>query len=259
MGAAGRVREAAGEALTMPRLEACYFPDAYGSRDWARLAGVLEATAAEHCGSWPRRIAAISRAPARGGTGVTTHLANTHKLDVWCDRVDQAADGDELLLIDADVMILRPLDDVWTVPFDLAYTVRDYALPFNLGVIFARVTPATRRFFRLWHAENLRIFRPGDEAAAWRRRFGGVNQAAFGRLLERGELNGLAIRALPCREWNCEVSSWRQFDPDVTRIVHINGQLRRQVFHRDRMPAFQDLVSRWRAIDRAVHRGSRTA
>lgn len=245
----------------MPRLEACYFESAHEARDWRRLAAVLEATAATWCGHWARHIEEIQRAPVRGGTGVTTHLANTHKLDRWCLSVQAAADGEELFLIDADTLIRRPLDDIWRVPFDLAYTIRDYALPFNLGVLFVRVNSRTRNFFARWREENAQLFRPGDEAAVWRRRFGGVNQAAFGRLLESGALTDLALRPLLCREWNCEVSSWGAFDPDVTRIVHINGALRREIFGREfhADPAHAPIVAEWRSLDRAVRHVSRTA
>lgn len=243
----------------MPRLESCYFePERGWPGEWPRLAGVLAASAAEHCPDWDRRIVPIGRAPSRGGTGVSSHAANTHKLDVWCARIATAADGEEILLIDADTLILRPLDDVWESAFDLAYTVRDYALPFNLGVLFVRVNERTRQFFRIWQAENLRIYRPGDEAAAWRRQFGGVNQAAFGRLLHAGALSALDLRTLPCQAWNCEVSSWARFDPEVTRIVHINGSLRRQVCYRDPI-VYGAIVDAWRRVDRAVKHARRSA
>lgn len=240
----------------MRRLEAVYFPADDGVEEWRRLAAVLEATAAAHCPAWSRRVVRIGKAKAGTGTGVSAHVANTHKLEHWADLVAASADGDELLLLDADTYIRQPLDEVWSRPFDLAYTVREYPVPFNLGVLFVRVSDRARALFELLRAENRRLFRPSDETAIWRRRFGGVNQAAFGFLLERGVYAGCTIRQLPCHEWNCEVSSWPRFDPAVTRIVHVNGALRRQIFHREPRPdvALEPIVHEWRALDRGERR-----
>lgn len=241
------------------RIESCYFSSAH-SDEFMRLARVLDLTAAVHCANWDRHIEMGPRAPLRGGTGVALHIANTHKLTHWCARIEAAADGDRVLLIDADTFILRSLDEVWHAPFDLAYTTRPHHVPFNLGVIFVRVSARTRAFFDAWRDENARIFQPGNAQQVWRTRFGGVNQAAFGALLESGRLADLTLHKLPCLEWNCETSQWAAFDPAVTRIVHVNGALRRQIFHRERPTAeLEPLVNRWRALERQIKNARRSA
>lgn len=235
------------------QLESCYFED--GTGEWTRLARVLAFTAQQHCAAWTRSIVAAAPERRRVGTGIVTHIANTQKLDLWCQRVQAAADGTELLLLDADLCLLRSLDEIWQQPFDLAYATKQHMFPFNLGVLFVRVSPTTRRFFEMWRQENDQLFRPGEGARLWRQRYGGINQAAFGALLERGALDFLQRRALECTEWNCEESAWAAFDPDRTRILHIKGTLRRSVFLRQTPdPAHVPLIKLWRSLDREASR-----
>lgn len=243
-----------------PRLEACYF-EAGTHREFSRLARVLAFTAELHCADWQRAIVRCTPGPTpKTGTGVSSHIANTQKLAVWCARIREAVDGQPLLLIDADTVIVRPLDDIWAQPFDLAYTVKTHLFPFNLGVMFFRVSDRVRAFADAWLRANDRAFAPDAEARAWRRQYGGVNQTAFGLLRERGGLEGLRVRELGCAEWNCEESAWATFDPAVTRILHVKGTLRGGVFMRQVIPpALKPLVQYWRDLERTASRVTQTA
>lgn len=234
------------------RLESVYY-DMPGRSEFRRMARVLAFTAAQHCRDWQIRIEAIPAATPGTGTGVPQHVANTHKLAVWCDRVAAAEDGARLLLLDTDTFLTRPIDEIWQRPFDLAYATKRRPYPFNLGVLFIRVSPATRAFFEAWRTENDALFAPADPPVmrAWRAQYGGINQAAFGMLQARGRLHGLQVAELSCREWNCEDSAWTKFDPSVTRIVHVKAALRRQIFGRDGISIdLAPLVERWRALER---------
>jgi hypothetical protein len=222
---------------------------------FARFARVLDATARAHCSGWDIDIRPMRAAPIAGGTGVSGHLANTAKLDLWADLVTAAPDGAALLLIDVDTWIVRPIDELWEERFDLAYTVREgWPIPFNLGVLGVRVSSKTRAMFAAWAAENRRMFTGGDATRDWRQRFGGVNQAAFGSLLARGTLDTVAVKTLPCREWNCEDSAWRTFDAASTRIVHLKGALRAMALGEVRIdPRLRPLAMAWREIDRVAN------
>lgn len=225
------------------------------------MARVLEASARQHCPAWHIDVAAMPHAPIEGGTGVSGHIANTHKLGAWRSIVDAAPDGARLALLDADMWVRRPLDAVWDAPFDVAYTVRSgWPVPFNLGAMFVRVSPAVRAFVADWAEENRRIFTGGDSTRPWRQRYGGVNQASFATLLEQGRLAALRVHALPCREWNCEDSSWATFDPDVTRVVHLKSGLRDMAFgQRPVAPELRPLIREWREIDEVVNGTRRLA
>jgi hypothetical protein len=211
-----------------PRLEAVYF----GTKpSWRRMAAVLDATAAAHCPDWSRSVRAITPAAHRSAAGpeFVGHVSNTQKLEVWVRLVEEAADGTELLLLDADTAINRPLDPIWAQDFDLAFATKQAPFPCNLGVVFVRVSDRIRTLFRAWWAENVALL-ADRRPRVWIKQYGGINQSAFCRIREAGALEGLAVAELACLEWNCEDSTWAAFDPAVTRIVHVKGALRRALF-----------------------------
>jgi hypothetical protein len=172
-------------------------------------------------------------------------------MEAWCRTVCDAADGAEILLIDADTMILQPLDDLWSRPFDFAYTTKDSRFPFNSGVVAVRVSDRMREFFRRWLDENRAMLGDRVHHQAWRQKYGGINQAALGRALESGWARDLRVAELPCREWNCEDSQWRYFTAEKTRIVHVKSALRAAVLgHGPALPYIQPLVTIWRRLDK---------
>lgn len=250
----------------MPRLEACYFvTESDAQNRWERMASVLLSTAQRHCPDWtihveritPIRVPDANRHPP-------LHVANTQKLERWWDVVQASQDGDQILLMDVDLIITRPLDPIWELPFDLAYGVRKFLhLTLNAGMVALRISPQIRLFMERWVDANryligMSSYTPKDKAIAqfehssWRHKFGGMNQAALGKILHEHYKpktdHGLQIRTLPCLEWNCEDSAWLQFDPNLTRIVHVKGRLRKALFRETARPApeYATLVKLWR-------------
>lgn len=243
--------------MTSPRLEACYFLD--GNRRWERLARVLEWTARQHCPGWRIAVSGLVPKFRPSAHAVRSAQANTQKLEWWAHQVATAADGDRLLLLDADTMILRPLDDVWAEDFEWAYTTKAESFPFNAGVMFLRVSPAVRAVMAEWLAVNLRMLGSSAYHGRFRPRYGGMNQSAFGALLEGGAFNGLRLRTLPCVEWNCEDTGWAHFDPAVTRILHVKSSLRHVCLNGFVVPELAPLAARWRAADAEATRALRRA
>lgn len=224
-----------------PLLFSCYF-DAAPNGMFGRLARVLRATAAEQCPQWDRRVQLFDApvAPRRKYVD-DAHLYNTEKLNLWTMAVDAAAVDTPILLIDADTAIVRPLDDVWRRPFDVALTVRDKScrLPLNAGVVFLRANATTRAFMHAWRDANAHMMTDGEFLRPWRKKYGGLNQAALGYVLEKTAIGrATSIERLACQEWNCEDSSWTAFD-GRTRIVHVKSSLRMAIFHYS--PAWRDL------------------
>lgn len=246
--------------MSAPHLRACYFDQPGADSRWRRLAAVLERSAREQCPGWDLDIVRLPRVPrVDGGSRQWGFESNTRKLEQWSGWVDAAADGARVLLVDADMLVLRPLDPVWDdETFDVAYSVRPAGAryPLNGGVVAVRVGPAARAFFRAWVAENARMFADRRYHDRWRAQFGGINQAALGALLECLDTD-VRVATLPCLEWNCEDACWPAFDPAVTRILHIKSDLRQACLfpgpHRGRWP---ELVSRWRAVDQALLKAS---
>lgn len=247
-------------SITRPRLISYYFPGDAPDQ-FSRLARVLRFTAAAHCPEWAIEVQQIEPEPCRAADGTAAYEHNTQKLDAWAAAVGAAADGERILLIDADTMIARPLDDVWADSFDLAYTVRPLRtrLPLNAGVIFLRVSDRTRAFLARWRDENRRMLRDRLHHQAWRTRYGGINQAALGAVLESEAVRGVSLLQLPCVEWNCEDSTWADFDPNRTRIVHLKSSLRMAVFHGHSSAGLKPIITAWRRQEQAAIRAWATA
>jgi hypothetical protein len=239
--------------VNAPRLVSCCFGSGAGDQ-WPRLARVLAYSAAAHSPAW--RIEMHQMAPpSRSAPGMSeASVANTQKLESWAGVVRDAPDDDLILLIDADTMVLRSLDPVWDRPFDVAYTVRPQSagFPFNAGVVFVRVNARSRAYIDRWRIENRGMLDHPDRFSLWRRRFGGINQAALGYLLSQDD-HGAQLLPLPCPEWNCEDSSWALYDPAVTRIVHVKSALRKALFSRAHVSAcVRPLARIWQDLERAA-------
>lgn len=246
-----------GRTPTPPRLVVRYFGPG-PSRDWARLVAVLTASARQHCPGWDLDIVDEPYIDTMASPlGVHANVFNTQKLDAWTRAVDAAPYGTRILLLDADTIIRLPLDDVWEQVFDVAYTTKPAdagpRFPFNLGVLFLRVSDATRQLMETWATANRRMLADPREHQVWRPAFGGINQAAFGRVRREGALRHLAVVRLPCQTWNCEDESWAAFDPAATRIVHFKGELFRALFHRVKPdPEMRPLLAIWHDAEAAL-------
>jgi hypothetical protein len=232
-----------------------------GGKRYARLTRVLAYTAQQHCPGWDVQIRHELTPPPdmHSAAGNQSHVWNTQKLDAWQRAMDHAQDGDRLLLMDADMMVLRPLDTIWDQTFDVAYTTRRSSrLPFNGGVVAFRVSARTRGFMARWADANRRFLANQHEHQVWRQKYAGINQASFGYMLESN--HGCGVSRLPCLEWNCEDTEWAQFDPTVTRIVHLKSSLRRAIFGLERPKSYQrTLVEIWHQLEGAAERAESVA
>jgi hypothetical protein len=247
-----------GEKRMMPQLRACYFGQ---DGPFHRMAHVLAYSAYQHCPTWDIEVRHISPRPLVSALGIASHVHNTQKMEYWADAVAAAPDGACLLLIDADTVILQPLDDIWHQPFDVAYTTKQSRFPFNSGVVLVRVSPASRRFIETWRGENLRMLGDRLHHQEWRKRYGGINQASLGYALEHQLTKHLRLLELPCVEWNCEDSAWRDFSPTRTRIVHVKSALRRAIFQMTVTDeAVRPLIKLWQDLEaKTVSQKSRVA
>jgi hypothetical protein len=235
--------------MAAPLLASVYFGQGVAGGEFRRLARVLEYSALRHAPAWRRQIRELPPPTAyRSALGVPAHEHNSAKLDSWRDTIAAAEDGDRVLLLDADTMITGELDPAWDSVFDLAITSAAARLPFNAGVVFVRVSPRTRGFLEQWAAVNRSFLSDAPALRPWRFKYAGINQAALGFMLERAA-HGCQVATLPGAIWNCEDSTWREFDPARTRIVHVKSDLRRAVFRG--MPArhLAPLVAAWRALE----------
>ena len=150
--------------------------------------------------------------------------ANTRKLEVWVDYIDNT--DDDVILADCDMLMLKSAEHAFDLPFDIAYTRRLKVgkVPFNNGIMMVRPTGASRDFMHRWLEVNNQMFLDKDFHGVWNRKYKGMNQTAFGYMLERGEHHA-DLHAYTTREWNAVDPDWSYIDDD-TVFVHIKGALR---------------------------------
>lgn len=219
---------------------------------YQRFAAVLAHTAAVHCPDWERHVDTIDP------TGLYDHTmhgfaSNTEKLDWWVRFAKAQPDGTPVLLMDADMAILRPLDDLWSREFDIAYTTRAGRFPFNGGVVALRVSEPVRTFLTDWQTLNNHFLGHPLAHRPYRNKFGGINQASFGALLPEAGRRGLAIRTLPGKDWNIEQTYWRSYDHETARILHVKSHLRHLILGRPcSMPGLEPLAKLWYTLERAA-------
>lgn len=145
--------------------------------------------------------------------------SNTHKLAKWVEITESAKE--DVVLCDCDLMFNDTIDDVFELDFDLAYTRRNGPLPFNSGVVFLRPTEHAKAGMRKWLSVNNEMFRNAPFHNRYRDKYAGMNQAAWGYLLESGELPGKVISVDP--KYNACGDDNRG---DDVRIIHIKDDVR---------------------------------
>lgn len=157
------------------------------------------------------------------------HYTDNHaKLRVWRDAVCEAQDGEQIVLMDADALVLGDLSEAFTHDFDIGWTWRPGRLPVNSGVVFVNVNDRSRAFMDAWVERDTQLMNHRTLADHGRSKYGGANQASFMWLILHGNGEQIANvngKDLPCRKWNSVDQTWCDFDSD-TRILHIKGRLR---------------------------------
>ncbi len=175
-------------------------------------------------------------------------VTNTFKLDKWVEILENETEN--VCFSDCDMMMVSPIDDVWEYDFDVAYTYRrkwketGRGIPYNGGVVFARPTKKSLDFFKRWAEVNREMVNDPAFHAEWRKKYAGMNQSAFGYILEK-EKDICNFKALPCPIWNSVDESWTELNSD-TKMVHIKSQLRRCCMGTNNTrPQLQRVVDLW--------------
>lgn len=156
-------------------------------------------------------------------------VANTIKLNYWNKELQQSSDGDHIVFLDADTLLVNPINDVFNNNFDVAYTLRTRSKwILNAGVLFVKVNERSRAFFRRFTEINNMMFKDQSFHDLYKVKYAGMNQAAFGYMLEKEPYHATLL-PLPCGIWNACGEDWLSIN-DKTRIIHINGQARKAIF-----------------------------
>lgn len=222
----------------MTRLITIHFEEKDPSRrgTYERMLQALNKSASINSPSTPLEIIRFSedwtsRASFTGTTpeAQQSFVDNTNKMRAWDEVVSQSVDGQVLVIVDCDTVVLRDLSDAETIlgDEDIGFTFKrpGAGFPFNSGVILSKVNDRTRAFFSKWREINEEFLRDGVKHQKFRQSYGGINQASLGYMIQHQPIGGLLIKKLACQEWNCEDSEWKNLDNN-TRILHIKSGLR---------------------------------
>ena len=170
---------------------------------------------------------------------------NSVKLYAWVDWLKNT-DFQNVVFMDCDMLVLKPFNEVFEKEFDVCYTYRE-KLPFNGGVVFARNNKYTQDFFSKWAKVNDKMMKNPSFHKPWRSVYAGINQSAFGYLLENKP--NCHIEAVPCSIYNAVDENWRDIDKDC-KVIHYKSELRRAVVGSRYAPWIQNLVDLWNQYER---------
>lgn len=157
-------------------------------------------------------------------------ITNTVKLMKWVDELESCNEGDHVILMDCDMLVLGDLEEAFEADFDVAYTYRTQCkFPVNGGVIFVKVNKRSIKFFKKFlEVNNHMLLENRGLHQKYRDKYAGMNQAAFGYMLEH-HLDIAKLEGLPCSKWNvCD--HYTEALADDARVLHIKGKLRKNIF-----------------------------
>lgn len=150
--------------------------------------------------------------------------SNWHKFKVWNRFVQDQRNGEHVILMDADMLILGDMRPAFSHEFDIGLTVRTKAnWKYNGGVVFVKVSEATKDFLRTWGEIDERMYLDEKFHAPYSKKYKGQNQSSLGWMVEHNET--VKIKEFPCAVWNACNEDWQQID-DRTRVIHLKSNLR---------------------------------
>lgn len=169
---------------------------------------------------------------------------NSKKLRIWVEHLEKA--NQEIIFADCDMLCLKNASHAFKYNFDVAYTERTIInrIPMNGGIMFARPTEKAKRFFRGMLVVNDMMLGDITFHHKWRVKYAGMNQAAFGCVLETGT-HCAKIHKFKTIEWNAVDCDWMHVNNN-TVFVHYKSKLRKMVLNEiQRKLVFQKVINLW--------------
>lgn len=222
----------------------------YGERDdYARLASVFEKSVRQNC---PTAELTIERMTAPKETKRNKGMTSNHeKFKVWNRFVQEADRGENIILMDVDMLVLADMAAAFEEEFDIGLTRRtSTSWPYNGGVVFVKVNGTSRAFVKRWGEIDAQMYADSKFHDPYKKAYKGQNQASLGWMVEHNE-PGAVIHEFPCAVWNACNEDWLRLNLDHTRAVHIKSTLRHYCLGRTQgMPSkMRHICKRWREYE----------
>jgi hypothetical protein len=201
-----------------------YF-DYDGDKKYSIMAKVLEESVKKNCPSADFELIKLQQPRYRTKRCFTS---NTVKLAEWLRVMSET--NDNVIFMDCDMLVLNDLHNAFNSDFDIGYTKRNHSrIPYNGGVVFVKNTEKAHNFIALWKEINDKMYKDYSFHRKWRDKYAGMNQAAFGYIMEKCKFDA-KLKVFECSEWNVCREDWGNVKEEITKIVHIKSGLRRTVF-----------------------------
>ena len=175
---------------------------------------------------------------------------NYIKMREWHKFLHGCQEGEKVIFMDCDMLLLGDISSGFAEDFDFAFTKADRKKePINTGTVFVRNTRASRRFIDVWLQICERMYVEEDFHTHWRkvRRYWGISQASLGYVLEE-ECFEARIKYLPLEIYNASGNQLRPLSPQ-TKVIHVKGggSLHNELFYPPaKTNRYQDIVKLWK-------------
>lgn len=221
----------------------------YENTSYLRLLSVLEKSVKLNCpnANFISLVKSPPEVPLEGRKQNLLFYENTDKLADWVNFVENSDDPD-IILVDCDMMVLQDVSEVFEEEFDVGFTRRanHKRIPFNGGVFFVRRNERSLNFFRKFKEINDKMYLDRSFHQAWRDKYAGMNQAAFGWMWEN-YFEKISLLQLPCETYNV-CSGWDCLREEY-KIIHIKSQLRHACLGNSEVKKYSEIVNKWREIE----------
>jgi hypothetical protein len=153
---------------------------------------------------------------------------NTVKLKLWTEFLEKTKEK-HVILADCDMLALKDARYAFNNDFDIAYTKRTKIsrIPINGGIVFVKVNRRSIEFFKEWLRINVKMFKNPKFHQQYRRKYAGMNQSAFGYLLEKRK-DIAKLKPFKTCEFNAVDCDWPTLD-GKTVFLHCKSKLRKMV------------------------------
>lgn len=202
-----------------------------GKTEYTELVEALKNSAAENMPNADVEIVRLDPPKQHADHQRTSWEANALKARAWEKIVTEATD--DLILVDADLIIRRDLSCLFAHDFDIAFTHRYDSEarsrePINTGVVAVRPTEKSKAFFtRLCEAVDYLMENPDEHAYYWEN-YRGIQQAALGMVIEKADELDAKIKLFPCQAYNASDHEFSYISSE-TRVVHLKANVRKRI------------------------------
>ena len=235
----------------------------YGEKtDYARLASVFEKSVAENCPAAELTILTMDTPRAvKKNKGMTS---NYEKFKLWNSFIQDQREGEHVILMDVDMMMLGDMRPAFNEDFDIAITQRtSTSWPYNGGVVFVKVNDRSKAFIAKWGEIDEQMYRDDAFHDPYKKKYKGQNQSSLGWMVKK-DPTGSTILELPCAVWNSCNEDWIKLDSELvairrgvskptTRCVHIKSTLRHYCLGKTtgRPSALRNVCKLWQRFEAA--------